>query len=153
MFGRVRLFLELIRFSHTVFALPFALLSAVLAWQSPDGRFRWLDLIGIVLCMVFARSAAMAFNRLADRRFDAANPRTAGRHLPAGLLSVPAVAAFLGVCVVGFVASNFGVQLCRMLIETANALTDAMAGQTASGPQVIEFVKARILGALTSPVS
>jgi len=55
--------------------------------------------------------------------------------------------------VFGFVASNFGVELCRMLIETANALTVAMVGQTASGPQVIEFVKARIAGALTNPSS
>src|SRR5436309_5880614 len=106
MFRRTRLFLELIRFSHTVFALPFALLSAVLAWQSPGVPFRWADLAGIVLCMVFARSAAMAVNRLADRRLDAANPRTAGRHLPAGLLSVPAVGAFLAVCVVAFFAST-----------------------------------------------
>jgi 4-hydroxybenzoate polyprenyltransferase len=105
MLRRVRLFLELVRFSHTVFALPFALLSAVLAWQSGE-PFRWLDLLGILLCMVFARSAAMAFNRLADRRLDAVNPRTAGRHLPAGLLSVPAVVAFLAVCVVGFVGST-----------------------------------------------
>ena len=104
MLRRVRLFLEMIRFSHTVFALPFALASAVLAWQSAP--FRWLDLLGIVLGMVFARSAAMAFNRLADRRLDAANPRTAGRHLPSGQLSVAAVGAFLGVCVVGFVAST-----------------------------------------------
>jgi 4-hydroxybenzoate polyprenyltransferase len=105
MFRRVRLVLELVRFSHTVFALPFALISALLAWQ-PPGEFRWTDLFGILLCMVFARSAAMAFNRLADRRLDAANPRTAGRHLPAGLVSVPAVVGFLAVCVLGFFAST-----------------------------------------------
>src|SRR3954454_10255148 len=103
---RVRQFLELVRFSHTIFALPFALLSAVLAWQSPNVRFVWTDLLGIVLCMVFARSAAMAFNRLADRRLDAVNPRTAGRHLPSGQLSVAAVAGFLAVCVIGFFAST-----------------------------------------------
>src|SRR3954471_2042780 len=97
MLRRARLFLELVRFSHTIFALPFALLSAVLAWQ-PPGTFRWPDLLGIIVCMAFARSAAMAFNRLADRRLDALNPRTAGRHLPAGLLSVPAVVAFLAAC-------------------------------------------------------
>jgi 4-hydroxybenzoate polyprenyltransferase len=56
--------------------------------------------------MVFARSAAMAINRLADRRFDAENPRTAGRHLPAGLLGVPAVICFVALCVVGFFAST-----------------------------------------------
>ncbi|QDT39632.1 UbiA-like polyprenyltransferase [Stratiformator vulcanicus] len=99
-----RHFLGLIRFSHTVFALPFALLSAVLAWQ--EVPVRWPDLFGIVLCMVFARSAAMAFNRLVDRRIDAANPRTAGRHIPAGLLSVPAVISFTGICVAGFVLST-----------------------------------------------
>jgi 4-hydroxybenzoate polyprenyltransferase len=102
----VRSLLEMIRFSHTVFALPFALLSALLAWQKP-GSFRWLDLVGILVCMVFARSAAMAFNRLADRHLDAANPRTAGRHLPAGTLSVATVVAFTAVCACGFVASTF----------------------------------------------
>ena len=99
-----RRLLELIRFSHTVFALPFALLAAVLAWQ--DEPFRWVDLGGILLGMVFARSAAMAFNRLADRDIDARNPRTVGRHLPAGLLGAGTVWAFLLVCCGGFVAST-----------------------------------------------
>lgn len=99
-----RKLLELIRFSHTVFALPFALLAAALAWV--DEPFRWQDLAGILLCMVFARSAAMAFNRLVDRRIDAANPRTAARHLPAGTLSVGVVSGFTLLCCVGFVAST-----------------------------------------------
>lgn len=90
----IRHYLELIRFSHTVFAMPFALLAAVLAWSRPDTEFRVRDLVGIVLCMVAARSAAMAFNRLVDRRIDASNPRTATRHLPAGLLSVRSVVGF-----------------------------------------------------------
>lgn len=98
----MRSFLELIRFSHTVFALPFALLSAVLAWR--ETPFRAQDLLGILLCMVFARSAAMAFNRLVDRGIDADNPRTAGRHLPAGTLSVAAVALFTAGSAFGFVA-------------------------------------------------
>ena len=71
--------LEMIRFSHTLFALPFALLAALMAWtlnkrSSPPVAFRWLDLAGILACMVFARGAAMAFNRMADRRLDALNP-------------------------------------------------------------------------------
>jgi 4-hydroxybenzoate polyprenyltransferase len=103
-FVRIRRFLELIRFSHTIFALPFALLSAVLAWRAVE--FRWRDLVGILLCMVFARSASMAFNRIADRRIDAQNPRTAGRHLPAGLLSLRVVVLFTAVCAAGFVAST-----------------------------------------------
>src|SRR4051812_769065 len=99
MLTAARRLLELVRFSHTLFALPFALLSAALAWHR-EGDFRWVDLVGILLCMVFARSAAMAFNRLADRRIDAQNPRTAGRHLPAGLVSVPTVVAFTVLCAV-----------------------------------------------------
>jgi len=103
---RVRHILELIRFSHTIFALPFALLSAALAWFHPGSFFRWLDLAGILLCMIFARSAAMAFNRLVDRDIDAANPRTEKRHIPAGLLSAKAVAVFTFFCSAAFVAST-----------------------------------------------
>ena len=106
MFERVRLLLELVRFSHTVFALPFALLAAVLAWNQPDSEFRWRDLVGIVLCMVLARSAAMSFNRLVDRDIDAQNPRTQGRHIPAGLIRIPSVWMFTGVCSAGFIAST-----------------------------------------------
>jgi 4-hydroxybenzoate polyprenyltransferase len=94
----------MIRFSHTLFALPFALVSALLAWRVEP--FRWLDLLGILACMVLARSAAMAFNRLADRRFDAVNPRTAMRHLPVGRLSVAAVSLFALLCALGFVAAT-----------------------------------------------
>jgi 4-hydroxybenzoate polyprenyltransferase len=103
--------LELIRFSHTLFALPFALLAAAMAWSAnaraePPVPFRWMDLLGILVCMTTARSAAMAFNRLADRRFDALNPRTQTRHLPSGLLSTGSVVAFTAVCSLGFVAGT-----------------------------------------------
>ena len=104
MLRRLRTLLEMIRFSHTLFALPFALLSASLAWE--ETPFRWWDLAGILLCMVFARSAAMAFNRLADRHFDAANPRTVGRHLPTGQLSPATVWVFTLACAGGFVAAT-----------------------------------------------
>jgi 4-hydroxybenzoate polyprenyltransferase len=100
-----RHFLSLIRFSHTIFALPFALLVALMAWRLEE-VVRWRDLLGILLCMVTARSAAMAFNRLADRKLDATNPRTAGRHLPAGILSTSQVTAFAGVCSLAFMAST-----------------------------------------------
>lgn len=105
MLVQLRRFLELIRFSHTLFALPFALLSAVLAWQY-KGQWQFLELLGILLCMVCARSTAMAFNRLADRHYDAANPRTADRHLPRGLLRVRTVVGFTIGCAVGFVAAT-----------------------------------------------
>lgn len=103
---QLRHFLELIRFSHTIFALPFAALAAVLAWSQPDTVFRLQDAVGILLCMVFARSAAMAFNRLADRRIDAENPRTATRHLPAGILSVRTVWLWTLACSAGFILST-----------------------------------------------
>ena len=104
MVTNVRRLLELIRFSHTIFALPFALMAAALAWR--DEPFRWADLAGILACMVFARSAAMAFNRLVDRDVDARNPRTAGRHLPAGSLRAGTVWGFTLACCAAFVAAT-----------------------------------------------
>lgn len=111
MWHTIRQLLEMIRFSHTLFALPFALLGAVMAWvrnarSTPPVGFRWLDLLGILLCMAAARSAAMAFNRLADRHLDALNPRTRTRHLPAGRLSLPGVVAFTAACSLAFVAAT-----------------------------------------------
>jgi 4-hydroxybenzoate polyprenyltransferase len=99
MLKTLRHFLELIRFSHTVFALPFALLAAVMAWTAgaraePPRPWRWQELTGIIVCMVAARSAAMALNRLADHKLDAENPRTAARQIPAGKLSVAGVWLF-----------------------------------------------------------
>src|SRR4051812_34085113 len=105
MLRALRTYLELIRFSHTVFALPFALTSAALAWRA-SGRFDWLELVGILVCLVLARSAAMGFNRLADRHIDARNPRTASRHLPAGIVSVSSVVAFTLVSALGFIAAT-----------------------------------------------
>ena len=100
-------YLSLIRFSHTLFALPFALQAYVMAhFATPPVDFRWLDLVGILLCMVFARSAAMGFNRFADRRIDADNPRTASRHLPSGILSSKHVLLFVLICSLGFIAST-----------------------------------------------
>src|SRR5262245_26936332 len=104
--------LEMIRFSHTLFALPFAILAALMAWTTPVStthgppRFEWQHVAGILICMVGARSAAMAFNRLADREIDAQNPRTKMRHLPAGVLSIGSVTAFTLVSALLFVAGT-----------------------------------------------
>ena len=84
-------YISLVKFSHSIFALPFALQGA---WLASGGLPAWLDLCWIVVCAVAARTAAMAFNRLVDRRLDARNPRTAGREIPAGVVS-PAGAALL----------------------------------------------------------
>ena len=106
MWSLTRRLLEMIRFSHTIFALPFALLSAALAWSDARSRFQFVDLAGILLCMVFARSAAMVFNRIVDRDIDARNPRTVNRHLPAGLLSLRTSIVFAIVCSAGFIGST-----------------------------------------------
>src|ERR671939_1078345 len=86
----IRTTLEMIKIEHTLFALPFALLGAVLAARgfNPSGLPTLWQALWITLAMVGARSAAMAFNRIADRDYDAANPRTAMRALPAGLLDL-----------------------------------------------------------------
>lgn len=109
--AKVRNFLELVRFSHTLFALPFALLGAVLACIVPaaditlPSRTLALRALAVVLCMVTARSAAMAFNRLVDAAIDARNPRTAARHLPSGRLSSAEVWGFFVAMLLGFFAS------------------------------------------------
>jgi 4-hydroxybenzoate polyprenyltransferase len=92
----IRTTLEMIKIEHTLFALPFAFLGAVLAARAftPTGLPTLRQALWITLAMVGARSAAMAFNRIADRRFDAANPRTATRAIPAGQLSLSFVGAF-----------------------------------------------------------
>lgn len=81
---KIRYSLELVKFSHTVFALPFALASFLVASR---GHFRWETFIWVLFCVLSARTAAMAFNRLVDARIDAQNPRTKDRHLPKGLIS------------------------------------------------------------------
>lgn len=112
MWHRIQKYMELIRFSHTIFALPFAMLASVWAWLVPvpalSGAiaFRWTDLFGVVSCMVWARSFAMAMNRWLDAKLDAENPRTANRHLPAQLLGRVEVLVFALVCGGLFIAST-----------------------------------------------
>ncbi len=86
--SRIRTVLEMIKFEHSVFALPFALVGALLAARSSGGLPGWRQILWIVVAMVGARSAAMTMNRIADIKFDGRNPRTANRALPAGTLSV-----------------------------------------------------------------
>ena len=117
---RVRTYLSFVRFSHSVFALPFALTGALLA-----SRHRAVTLAQagwIVACMVTARSAAMGFNRLVDARFDAENPRTANREIPAGRMSIKEAAAFVIVMSASFMgaASQLG-RVCLLLSPVALA--------------------------------
>jgi 4-hydroxybenzoate polyprenyltransferase len=116
----VRQWAGFVKFSHTVFALPFALAAMVVAARGTKGWPGWRVFGLIVLAMVFARTCAMAFNRIVDRRFDALNPRTAGRHLPAGSISLASALALWALSGVGFVAAAWGINpLCFWLSPVA----------------------------------
>ncbi len=119
MLKSLRITLEMIKIEHTLFALPFAFLGAVLAAR---GLPTVQQIIWITVAMVGARSAAMAFNRLADREIDAANPRTAMRALPAGLLSTQFVGLFtLASAVIFFIAAYMLNNLTLLLSPVALA--------------------------------
>jgi len=106
-------YLALVRFSHSIFALPFALQGA---WMASGGVPPLSKLGWIVVCAVAARTAAMGFNRLVDRRLDARNPRTAGRELPAGKISPRGVGLLVAIACAAFVAAAFALNpLCGTL--------------------------------------
>ena len=121
MLARVRTYASFIRFSHTVFALPFALTGALLAAQAVPltwGRVGW-----ILAAMATARTAAMGFNRLVDAKFDAENPRTAGRELPRGVVTTREAVALVVVASVAFVGTTVMLgPLCFALSPVALAI-------------------------------
>jgi 4-hydroxybenzoate polyprenyltransferase len=116
MLARLHTYASFVRFSHSVFALPFALTGALLAFRLVP--FGWM-----LVCMVAARSAAMGFNRLVDAQFDAQNPRTAGRELPRGAMTSRGATVFVIVWSVVFVAAAFQISaLCGWLSPVALAI-------------------------------
>jgi 4-hydroxybenzoate polyprenyltransferase len=118
MFERFRTYLSFVRFSHSVFALPFALTGALLA--SRQRAVTWGHVFWIVVCMVSARSAAMGFNRLADARFDAQNPRTSNREIPAGRVSPIEATVFVLLMSLAFIAGASQLSwLCFVLSPVA----------------------------------
>lgn len=118
-FRRFGDFLSLVKFSHTIFALPFALLVFFLAALDVES-WSWRQLLLVVLCMVFARSAAMAFNRWQDRDIDGKNPRTAVREIPAGTISSRSALAFVIINSLLFVfATGMLNRLCLYLSPVA----------------------------------
>jgi len=114
-------YLSFVRFSHSVFALPFALIGALLAWRHHP--FSWSQVAWIVVCMVSARSAAMGFNRLADARHDALNPRTKMRELPRGAMTRTEGTIFVIVSSAVFVYGSWRLNpICLMLSPVALAI-------------------------------
>ncbi len=113
-------YFSLVLFAHSIFALPFALIGFFLGVTSSKNPFNWLIFILVILCMVFARNAAMAFNRYLDRHIDAINPRTVNRDIPAGKVSSSSALTFVIVnCILFVVATAFINSLCLYLSPVA----------------------------------
>jgi 4-hydroxybenzoate polyprenyltransferase len=107
MFSLLNKWLSFVRFSHTVFALPFALAAMAVAARANHGWPGWRTFGLILAAMVCARTCAMAFNRIVDRKFDALNPRTAGRHLPTGQISLLSAVTLCALAGAGLVGTSF----------------------------------------------
>lgn len=117
-------YLSLVKFSHTIFALPFALLGFFLGIQSDEHVFTWQIFVAVLLCMIFVRSAAMAFNRYIDRDIDAINPRTVTREIPAGVISAQSALFFTILNVVLFIITCYFINtLCFYLSPIAVLIT------------------------------
>lgn len=100
-------YFSLVKFSHTIFAMPFALIGFFLALKNIHGAIDWKIFLFVVLCMVFARNSAMGFNRYLDRNIDKLNPRTKNREIPAGIISANAALLFVIANSILFVATTF----------------------------------------------
>ena len=110
-------YLSLVKFAHTIFAMPFALMAFTYALWISDAQFSWWLLLQVVLCMVFARNVAMGFNRWADRDIDKENPRTAEREIPAGVISPRKAMIFIVVNAVLFMATACTINLLTALLS------------------------------------
>jgi 4-hydroxybenzoate polyprenyltransferase len=104
---KVTNYLSLVKFSHTIFAMPFAFIGYFLAIHQTNTSFDWKLLVFVVLCMIFARNAAMAFNRFIDREIDIKNPRTAIREIPAGIINAKSALIFVIINSALFVATTY----------------------------------------------
>src|SRR3954453_14324996 len=120
MFAVLQKWSEFVKFSHTIFALPFALAAMVVAARDNRGWPGWRTFGLILVAMVCARTCAMAFNRIADRKFDALNPRTANRHLPTGQVSLPGAILLCAFSALGLIAASYFLNpLCFYLSPVA----------------------------------
>ena len=113
-------YFSLVLFAHSIFAMPFAMIGFFLGVTTTNNSFNWYILVAVILCMVFARNAAMAFNRYLDRNIDAKNPRTVMRDIPAGKVSANEALLFVIINCVLFIATTaFINQLCLYLSPVA----------------------------------
>lgn len=110
-------YMGLVKFSHTIFAMPFALMAFVYALKSTNSEFSWLLLLQIVGCMVFARNVAMGFNRWADRDIDGKNPRTTNREIPAGKISAKSALIFVIINAILFVCVSLSINSLTAILS------------------------------------
>jgi 4-hydroxybenzoate polyprenyltransferase len=122
LFRSVKKYFSLVKFSHTVFAMPFALIGFSLAVSRDEYDFSIRLLLLIILCMIFARNAAMGFNRLIDRRFDALNPRTKNREIPSGIIDPRAAIAFIVVNAILFIITTAFINRLTLFLSPAALL-------------------------------
>lgn len=118
--NQIKNFLSLVKFSHTLFALPFALIGFFVAIKIGGFEFKWLLLVEVLLCMVFARNAAMAFNRYIDREIDKKNPRTVQREIPGGIITAKSALLFVIInCLLFILTTYFINKICFYLSPVA----------------------------------
>ena len=110
-------YFRLVKFAHTIFAMPFALMAFAYALWSSEAEFSWWLLAQVVLCMVFARNVAMGFNRWADRHIDKDNPRTADREIPAGKISPRQAIVFVVINALLFIATACSINLLTAILS------------------------------------
>jgi 4-hydroxybenzoate polyprenyltransferase len=121
--ANVNNYLSLVKFAHTIFALPFALIGYFIATRADGYAFSWISLLLVIVCMLFARNAAMSFNRYADRVYDSQNPRTAAREIPAKIIKPQSAFMFTLINSLLFVSSTWFINpLCFRLSPIALAV-------------------------------
>jgi len=119
-FENIGNYFSLVKISHTLFSLPFAMIGLFLAFKESGDPFRITSLLLVILCVLFARNAAMAFNRYADQEIDSKNPRTSGRELPRKIISRPAALAFIIINAILFMGTAFLLnKMCFLLSPVA----------------------------------
>ena len=116
-FSKIGDYMGLVKFSHTIFAMPFALMAFVFALKSTESEFSWILLLQIIGCMVFARNVAMGFNRWTDWKIDRDNPRTASREIPAGKISPKSAIIFVIINALLFIAVSSSINLLTAILS------------------------------------
>lgn len=116
-FSKIGDYMGLVKFSHTIFAMPFALMAFVFALKSTEAQFSWILLLQIVGCMVFARNVAMGFNRWTDWKIDRDNPRTASREIPAGKISPKSAMIFVIINALLFITTSLSINLLTAVLS------------------------------------